>query len=556
MTKRLLVLLAVAAMAIASSVGGSASSLQLKAVFTLAHVGPQSGGGEPSITTALDGTLYVSYPGPGMGFFRSKNHGKTWVQGATADPSSGDTSVNVDSSGAVYQSNLRGINVGPGAANSLETDLYKSLDGGKTWPQKATSGSNDSASGNMFHVDRQWFDAYIPAGKKTSEARVYASYHDWVLGLMWANVSKDGGKTFSAPIMIMSDPVALADGFCNVIPGGTKVVQSGPHAGRVYIVWLSGNVATNATTGCNYTQMDTFGQVWSAYSDTEGKTWTDQLVYDAGPIGHDASYIFADVTLDRVGNPYVAFALNDAPPPHTATGNDQWNVFVEASFDGGKTYNGSSTGTGAPYKVTTDTGTHIYPAITAGDPGKVAVAYLATPVLIPQLPYGKAFPGGDPNAKWNVFVARSFDLKSGHPTWTTDQLTTKPMHTGDICNLGIFCITKNELGPPSPGISNRDILDFIDIVGDPEGMVHVAYTDTETPGGAIVAANQVAGLGLIAVPTTQTFKIPAVPITVPKPKTAVLGEHLAGTGVTEMPLLGVLLVAGAAVIARRLRRTA
>src|SRR4029077_20981797 len=75
-----------------------------KDVFRHGSVG--ANGGEPSIATAPDGTLYVSYPGgAGMGFYRSLDSGKTWKAGAIADTSSGDTTVNVDSSGAVYQAN-------------------------------------------------------------------------------------------------------------------------------------------------------------------------------------------------------------------------------------------------------------------------------------------------------------------------------------------------------------------------------------------------------------------------------------------------------------------
>jgi hypothetical protein len=558
MTKRLLVLVAVASILVASAIGGSASSIATtKDVFLNATVGPRGTvdsptGGEPSIANAPDGTLYISYPGGmGMGFYRSVNDGLKWVAGAIPDPDSGDTTVNVDSSGAVYQSNLRGI---PAASqvltgpSPLQIDLYKSLDGGKSWPQKGVSGASDSSTNSRFLVDRQWVDAYIPPGKTSNDALVYIAYHDWVAGVMWVNASKDGGKTFGDQINIMTNPVALANGFCNVVPGSLKVVQSGPHAGRVYVVWLSGSVAENAPTGCNYTQMATFGQVWSAYSDDQGATWTDRLVYDSGLIGHDACAIFADMALDVAGNPYVAFALNDADMPHTGGEGDQWNIFVSASLDGGQTWNGASDGSGTPYKVTSASGTHVFPAITAGDVGRVAVAYLGTDSLIPQLPYGKPVIGGDPSAKWNVFAARSIDLASGHPTWTTNQLTTKPMHTGDVCTLGIFCIS--ELG------SDRSLLDFIDIVGDPDGMLHVAYTDTDiSEAGAVRVSNQIAGVPLIA---PKLVPKPKPPLPIPHiRRPVVLGEKLAGTGIgLEAPFIGILLLAAAAIAIRRLRRTA
>ena len=544
MTKRLITLLAAAAVAVTlvASTGGTAV-LAPKNVYKLVKVGPQGGGGEPSIATASDGTLYVSYPaGSGMAFYRSGDLGKTWKAGAIADPGSGDTTVNVDSSGAVYQSNLNG---------DLQGDLYKSLDGGKTWGAKGVSSSPTNVQGNAtaspWLMDRQWVDAYIPPGKTTNEARVYFTYHDFVVGLMWVNISKDGGKTFSEQKTIMSDPTALAHGFCNVIPGGMRIVQSGPHAGRAYIIWLAGNVATNAPTGCNITQMDTFGQVWAAWSDDEGDTWSNRLIYDNGILGKDASGLFADLALDRAGNPYVTWAVQSGDLPHTNAEDDQWDVYTSASFDGGDSWNGASDGTGAPYKVTSTKGTHVFPAVAAGDPGNVAIAYIATPFVIPQLPYGKPMPGGGSPAEWNVFLARTTNYQSGKPTWTTEQLTSKPFHKGDVCTLGIFCLAGEPLG------SNRDILDFIDVIGDPAGMVHVAYTDTEIPNGGIIVANQVQGQGLVAP------KLPRKPIVkIPKPriKPRVLGGHLAGTGVGQPWAPGLLLVVAAFLLVRRLRRTA
>jgi hypothetical protein len=568
MTKRLLVLVAVGLVALLLSLGGVATSaVSVGDVYQNVHVGPRSGGGEPSIATALDGTLYVSYPGPGMGFYSSKNNGKTWIKGGVADPNSGDTTVNVDSTGAVYQSNLNG---------DLEGDLFKSFDGGKTWAQKSTNNSptnvsvlglpdvHGSATNSPWFMDRQWVDAYVPPGKKTDEARVYFTYHDFVVGLMWVNVSKDGGKTFSDQKTIMTDPVALAHGFCNVIPGGLKVVQSGPHAGRVYIAWLAGNVATNAPTGCNITQMDTFGQLWIAWSDDEGETWNDHLVYDAGAIGHDASGLFADLALDTAGNPYTTISYNTGEAPHIGAEGDQWDVFVFASFDGGETWNGATDATGAPYQVTNTKGTHVFSAITAGDPGSVAVAYIATDAVVPQLPYGKPQPGGVPDAEWYLYLARSYDVKSGHPTWKTQKLTPKPMHKGDVCTLGLFCAVFEPFGvtgplpvagaPSTPLETNRDLLDFIDVVTAPNGMVHVAYTDTEiSDDGAILSSNQIAGRPLKQ-PKKPVLRIPKPRI--PKVPTKVLGEKLAGTGVRDLTAIGALMIVVAGLLVRRLRRTA
>ena len=532
--------LAISSLAVIFAMTASLSGAASRDRFSHAIVGPH--GGEPSIASALDGTLYISYPGGGMNFYRSSDLGKTWKAGKIADVNSGDTTVNVDSSGAVYQANLNG------SGGILQGDVFKSLDGGRHWTKGVTATSSplanvygQSATDSPFLVDRQWTDAYIPPGKTTNQALVYIGYHDFGPSIIWVNVSKDGGKTFSQQKSVISDPVAQANSFCNTIPGGLKVVQSGPHAGRVYIAWLAGSVATNVPTGCNVTQLDTFGQIWMAWSDDKGATWTDQLVYDAG-FGHDASAIFADLALDRLGNPYVAWTMNSGSLPHTGAAGDQWNVYVSASFDGGRTWNGKSDGTGAPIKATSDTGTHFFPAIAVGDPGHVVVAYIVTTSVIPQLPYGKPFPGEDPNAKWFVYLSRSLDMTSAHPTWAREQLSPKAIHTGDVCTLGIFC---------TPGqlikIQNRDLLDFIDVVMDPSGMVHVAYADTETKAGSslVATADQVSGVALLSTATKA----------VPKPRVLAVQKKAAlpNTGVGTSILLGVLLLGGAFFVTRSLR---
>jgi hypothetical protein len=470
--RRFVASISVAALVVLMLSGGSgarAASRSLKA--SLKVVGGVDGGGEPSIASARDGSLYVSAPaGVGMAFWRSTTHGSSWKTGGLAQDSSGDTSVNVDASGAVYQSNLGG----PGLLDILQGVVYKSFDKGKTWPQRGSSPlSSSNSTSNPVQVDRQWTDAWIPPGGTTNTARVYISYHDWGPTTMWVNASTDGGKTFGLPVNVITSPQAIEASFCDTIPGGLKIVQSGPHAGRVYVAWLAGDI-TNPLTGCNYTMLQAFHTVWVAWSDDGGQTWTDQLAFDGGMF-HDGSELFADLTLDNQGNPYLAFAMDL---------QNEFDVWVEASFDGGETWNGKSDGTGQPYKVNSARGTHYFPAIAAGDPGKVVVTYLATPFITPTLPNGKPQPNGDAPASWDAYLAQSLNLRSGHPTWQNLKLTKMVMHHGDICTLGIFCL---------PG-TNRNLLDFIDIVVDPQGFAHVVYTDDANyDPKAVVSANQTAG---------------------------------------------------------------
>jgi hypothetical protein len=449
-------------------------------------VSPQNGGGEPSIAMGKGKYMYISYPGNGgMNFYYSSDRGKTWTAGAFADTGSGDTSVNIDRSGAVYQSNLNG---------QLQGDVYKSLDHGQTWtgPGPAGGAAGDgSSTNNPGHVDREWTDAYLAPGKTTDQADVYIGYHDFGPNAVWVNASHDGGATFGDPVNVIVEPDAISSSACNTIPGSLRVVQRGPRAGRIYMSWIASDAASSSASGCNYTQEDTFYKAWVAWSDDGGVTWDDQLVYDGG-LTHDMGELFPDMTLDRKGNPYIAVADNLSFDAATQEAGE-WDIYVFASFDGGKHWNGSDTGGGKLFKVNASKGTHYYPAIAAGDPGKVAVAWIETDKFPAVSPYGKPVePSGMDDALWNVYVGQTRNLRSGRPDWTIKKVTAQPMHKGDVCVLGIFC---TGFGPAG---ANRDILDFIDIAVDKKGRSHIAYTDDyDAETACICVAHQTSGPRII-----------------------------------------------------------
>jgi hypothetical protein len=468
----------VAAVALTTALPMVNASGATKPNLSIAKVGPKDGGGEPSIATGPSGRLFASYPASsGPTFFRSTSTGTKWTQGAYADTQSGDTSVNVDASGAIYQGNLNGVTGDP---NMLQTDVYKSTDLGGHWTLAAGPISQGNSTNQPLFVDRPWTDAYIPPGGTTNTARVYLQYHDFGPSQIWVSTSTDGGAHFGLPVDVITSPVAQADTVCNSIPGGVKVVQSGPHAGRVYAAWLAADPATNLGEGCNITMLQTFHTVWIAWSDDGGTTWTDQLVFDGG-IGHDASALFADLTLDNQGNPYVAFGDDLTHQVGQTTGN--WNMSVMGSQPdptGNPTWSG-------PFQANTPaTQTNLFPAIAAGSPGQVDVGFIGSASQTPTLPYGKPQPGGDPSALWNVYMAQTLNLfASPAPAWAVVQVTPSPMHQGDVCTLGIFCVDPN---------SNRDLLDFIDLSIGTDGRAHEVYTNDITDAAAgIYAANQTGG---------------------------------------------------------------
>jgi len=492
--------------------------------YKLANVG--AFGGEPTIASNTKGELYVTTPEGGTVLYKSTNRGTTWTQATTADPSSGDDCVFTDQSNALYECNLAGSqSTGP-----LQADMWKSLDDGQTWMYgdnaiNIVAGSNVcGTSCSPFGADRQWGAAYVPPGGTTNTATVVLAYHDFFgPSQIWVNVSKNGGSTFGKPIDVMANlttdgaaqgAVALADSTCNTVPTGAAIAQTGPHAGRIYVSWIASDPESPAT-GCNVTMLQAFHNLFVAWSDDDGATWTPQLAFDAGVV-HDTSTPFAAFTLDNQGNPYIAFTT-PAPSANPAicaaestAGTLQsdpmcaYHMWVAWSNDGGTTWDGGG-GTlpgsaAAAYQVDPSSlpQTDVFPAIAAGSPGKVDVAWLRTSGIEPTGPSGKFDPGGcagpgngnpdfyPPTCNWNLYAGQSLNLNMppGSAVWTTGLITTTPMHVGDVCNLGIFCVDPN---------SDRDLLDFISETVDPTtGFAHIAYAD-DNQVNKLRVANQTSG---------------------------------------------------------------
>jgi BNR/Asp-box repeat protein len=515
---------------------GSASAVTTGSgpAFSLVNVGAY--GGEPSITSDKKGVLYETTPsglpsGPQAGdppIYRSTDHGASWTLMQPADTSSGDDCLATDQARSLYWCNLGSMS---SSGLPLQADVWKSTTATKCstnchWQHgTGTLGSTQcGTSCSPFGVDRQWVAASIPAGGTTANAEVVLMYHDFYgPSQIWVNISKDGGATFGTPIEVLANSsvpgAVVAQGYsmCNTVPVGTGIVRPGlPHAGRIYVAWIAADLPQNAT-GCNITMTQSFHTLWVAYSDDGGATWTAQQAFDAG-IGHDASTPFAAFTLDTQGNPYIAFS---APGPadnpavcaaESAAGTVQsdpscaYHTWVVWSKDGGATWDGGGGlipgSAAAAYEAdpSTAAGTDVFPTIAAGRPGQVAVGWLHTGEIVPTDAAGKFLPGGcagpgpangnpptyPPACDWNLVAGQSASLRHSPATaaWTSTAVTTTPVHVGDICNLGIFCVD------PS---SNRNLLDFNSETIDPTtGCAHIGFADDNTV-KMLRVANQTSG---------------------------------------------------------------
>jgi len=419
-----------------------------------------------------------------------------------------------------------------------------------------------STSCNAFGVDRQWTASYVAPGQTTAHSEVVLMYHDFYgPSHIWVNISHDGGASFGAAQEVLSSPAVtpgavsnslLAEGytFCNSVPAGVGIVPPGkPNAGRIIVAWIASDPAQDGS-GCNITMVQSFHTAWVSYSDPTtpggsdaGATWTPQQAFDSG-VGHDMSTPFASFALDNLGNPYIGFDANrwvNGPtnltnPPacagfssapgqvlqtHPECGYDMYVVWSNdqgAHWDhtgGSGTVPGSAA---APYLANSDNGTDVFPTIAAGDPGKVDVSWLHTNTIEPTDSVGKFQPGGcagpdssvpssanyPPPCQWNLVAGQSLNLTAapGTASFARVPVTTTPMHVGDICNLGIFCVSPD---------SDRSLLDFNQETVDPTtGCGHIAYSDNNGPDGTfhttppslhdnhLVAANQTSGPSIIS----------------------------------------------------------
>src|SRR5205823_11511194 len=122
----------------------------------------------------------------------------------------------------------------------------------------------------------------------------------------------------------------------------------------------------------------------------------------------------------------------------------EYDMYVIWSKNGGATWDGGGgliPGSAAKaYRVNSvaERGTHWFPAIAAGDPGQVDVAYLRTSEILPTDAFGKANPGGcagpgptngnpanyPPPCPRNLYGAQAtnLNLTPGSATWTTTQI--------------------------------------------------------------------------------------------------------------------------------------
>ncbi|MCX8103805.1 MAG: glycoside hydrolase [Candidatus Bipolaricaulota bacterium] len=315
------------------------------------------------------------------GYARSEDGGQTFIDLGRVPPSSrsigySDPSLGVDSQGHFYFANLQYI---PEQRRTLSAlGVAKSTDGGKTFSEPVLVGGTDQANfqdkeliavdntGSPFdgNVYMAWTE-FSPAGPRILFVR-----------------STDGGKTFSAPL-VLSDDIS--------VQGATPAV--GPD-GAVYVAWIAfeGNerilkMRRSDDGGVSFAEPVIVAQIMRTADAQATRDCRRQALK-----GGIRTLELPSVAVDRsptsffCGALYVTYQSDpDGPGP------DISDVFLVSSLDGGKTFS-------PPVRVNDDqTQTDQFmPAVAVAADGTVGVFF-----------YDRRLDSN--NFKMDVFFARSRD---------------------------------------------------------------------------------------------------------------------------------------------------
>lgn len=404
-SRRIVLTAAALAAATVASVPGSADPGK----DTL-HYGPRvevgMSRGEPRIAAGPGGVLYAAASQP-LGrdtVFTSTDDGDSWapLPGTNVPLGGGDDDIVVTPDGTLW---LAGQEPG-----SLCESVARGVQSGQAFVTQPL------ACGSLGSADRPWLAATSrgPAG-----LRLFLYFN--LNGVHTIAASDDDGVTWS---QVGTLPAGHFPGY----------IVADDAAGYVYAV-------TTVRTGGSAQELTVYRS-----ADTGG-SWTAYPVAAMATGDRGLSHVY--LAADRAGALYTAWT--DDPD------GSGMRVWFSRSTDHAASWS-------APQLLSAPTGTNVFPAISAGSPGRVSVAWYATPVT------------GDPNAlpataPWHVEGADSVD---GGAHWSSGPVSSVVNHLGPLCTQGGSCS------------GNRLLLDFITTVVDSQGAAHVVWSDDTTPGVDLV----------------------------------------------------------------------
>ncbi len=435
----------------------------------IASTGPVYGGGEPSAWAALDGSLWVAFPGCDRGFYlvdvptqetcdhglvySSADGGATWTRhnrpgdgryedGGDGPAANGDAEVAVDAAGTVYASNL--------GAGGIQ--VHRSDDAGASWAYVG----NATPPGES--ADRQWMAAAAPGHLIVAWMGSGTDANEDPQGrAVIVNTTFDGGATWTGALALGKDigwlgPVAFApDGRTAYIPF-TQVEVATP-ALLYGAQTFSMRVGRTLDGGRTWQVLDT-GARWDSV-DTGGH-WSGVQMAPALDVTGDGSVVVVYAVDRALGAPGVLA---------TSQGTE---LRMLASLDGGATWTPQQAlAVPSPLGLEQGQGAPVMPWVVGGGGDRFAVTYLL----------GTSATDTDyEGTTWDVRAMVVDGLRDGVLS-QVDSLVEAAVHQGAVCMRGGTCQLTG---------SDRALLDFFESDVTPDGRLFVAYPSDPVQSGKTI----------------------------------------------------------------------
>ncbi len=365
---------------------------------------PDPGMGEPSLGVTSDGVLFTNGRD---GAYRSTDGGQNWT--ALGDPT--DPVPNFDPDLAVDKDGNVWFDVLYLACNAVSV----SQDGGDTWSPVNPLACNGPGGDRQYVVPTEGCEAFL-------------YYHQLPTFHQTAVRTTDCGTTWvpTGPVEFPDHHLALNEG-------------SG---------WGGGGFWNEATDTVHFTFtwfMD--GPAgpggWApatAASSDDGLTWEVRTPEPAQ--GESVGLSLVVGAADDAGNIYLAWA-------EARGSGDDMAVLYASSPDDGETWT-------EPVRIDDGQGSAVFPAITAGADGQIAIAYYEADE--------QAYPTELPDeAAWNVTLVTIENATSPTPMLERFTLSDQIVRHGPICPDGTSCM------------GDREFLDYFAIKTLPSGGIAAVY---------------------------------------------------------------------------------
>jgi hypothetical protein len=367
-------------------------------------------------------------------------------------PGGGDTSTEVDDQNFLFMTDLEGL---------AQVASARSTDGGDTF-------TRNSAVSDFVGIDRQWMAIDNGLSPLPTDNTEFLTYRQAAAGsFLKSALTTDPTQTF---VNAQANfPAAMNSG----APCGDLIFD--PHDRYLYLPCGSGQQVEVARAHVDPGQRT-------------GLVFTSTLT----PAGvGDVSNLFPVLATDSLGNVYVSY-VDDA----------DFNVYLTYSTNHGQTWSNR-------LRVNGDqANTALFPWVTAGSDGRVAIAYLATdrigdPNSFPSFFNDRA---GASTVKWHLYMNYVMGANTPNPTIYQVQASDHPTHYGQVCTAGTLCVATG---------GDRTMADFLTIQKDNAGAAHIIYNDTTNQhhGASVFEVRQIGGPSLYG--TTLSGTRPSNPVTDP-----------------------------------------